>query len=162
MMRSRFKNRTSRGFTLLEVMLAFVILASAMGLLIAMLSKGLGQVQQAQGETEATMYAQSLLDQIGMLEPIAPGRREGDFDHGRYHYQLEITETEDPAPPPPPATGNGPAPSAIVEGGAKLYRIALAVHWGDNRPAQQLKFVTLRARTPQADQPGQPDPAGAQ
>jgi general secretion pathway protein I len=155
---SRQQKKASRGFTLLEVMLAFVILASAMGLLIAMLSNGLGQVQQAQGETEATLYAQSFLDQIGMLEPITPGRREGDFDHGRYHYQLEITETEDPSPAPPP-TGNGPAPSALVEGGAKLYRVALAVRWGENRPAHALKFVTLRARNPQADQPGQ---SGAQ
>ena len=86
-----------QGFTLLEVMLAFVLLAVALGLLVGMLSNGLRQVQQAQGETEATLHAQSLLDQLGKLEPIVPGRSDGEFDHGRYRYQLDIQKTDDPA-----------------------------------------------------------------
>lgn len=140
------------GFTLLEVMLAFVLLAAALGLLLSMLSNGLRQVQQAQGETEATLYAQSLLDQVGLLEPIEPGRSDGEFDHGRYRYQLEIAEVPDPAPPPEPAVKAAEAPITI--GAPKLFRVALAVRWGAGEPAQQLHFVTLRARAPQADEAG--------
>lgn len=138
----------SRGFTLLEVMLAFVLLAAAMGLLIAMLSNGLRQVRQAQGETEATLYAQSLLDQIGVLEAIVPGRSDGEFDQGRYRYELEITEARDPAPLPEAPLA--PAPETTTVGAPALYRVALAVRWGAGLPAQQLHFVTLRARAPQA------------
>lgn len=140
------------GFTLLEVMLAFVLLAAALGLLLSMLSNGLRQVQQAQGETEATLHAQSLLDQIGVLEPIAPVRRDGEFDQGRYRYELEITEVPDPAPTPEPADRQVEAPITI--GAPKLFRVALAVRWGAGLPAQRLNFVTLRARAPQADEAG--------
>ena len=142
-------NRASanRGFTLLEVLLAFVILGAATGLLVAMLSNGLRQIRQAQDETEATLYAQSLLDQIGVLEAIVPVRRQGEFDRGRYRYDLEVTEFRDPMPAPEP-----PIPVAINEGAPKLYRVALAVRWGTGQPSQQLRFVTLRARTPQLAQ----------
>jgi len=142
--------KSNRGFTLLEVMLAFVLLAAAMGLLLTMLSNGLGQVRQAQGETEATLHAQSFLDQVGLLEPIETGRSNGEFDRGRYTYELDISEVPDPVPAPELPN----ALAAVVEtvGGPKLYRVALHVRWGANAPAQQLNFVTLRARTPQADQ----------
>ena len=135
----------SRGFTLLEVMLAFVLLATAMGLLIAMLSNGLRQVRQAQDETDAALYAQSLLDQIGVLEAIVPVQREGEFDHGRYRYQLQISEARDPIPPRvlPNAAAT---PATVTIAAPKLYRIALLVTWGAAQPAQRLQLVTLRAR----------------
>jgi general secretion pathway protein I len=137
----------ARGFTLLEVMLAFVLLATAMGLLIAMLSNGLHQVSQAQSETEASLHAQSLLDQVGVLEPIAAGTDAGEFDQGRYRYQLEVREVPDPALPAEAET----RPAAVALAAPRLYRVALAVSWGAGEPRQQLHFVTLRARTPAAN-----------
>lgn len=146
--------RAQTGFTLLEVMLAFVILAAALGLLISMLSNGLRQVRQAQGETEATLHAQSLLDQIGLLEPIEAGRSEGELGQGRYRYELEVTEVADPVAPSEPSE---PTPGAVVVlNPPKVFRVALAVRWGANQPAQQLHFVTLRARTPMVDQAAPP------
>ena len=147
-----YRASASRGFTLLEVLLAFVLLGAAMGLLIAMLSNGLRQVRQAQDETEATLHAQSLLDQIGVLEAIVPVRRQGEFDRGRYRYELEVTEFRDPMPVP---EQEQPIAPAVTEGAPKLYRVALAIRWGTGQPAQQLKFVTLRARTPQLPQQAQ-------
>ncbi len=144
--------KPARGFTLLEVLLAFVLLGAAMGLLVAMLSNGLRQVRQAQDETEATLYAQSLLDQIGVLEPIVPVRRQGEFDRGRYRYELEVREVRDPMPMPEPP--QAAVPVATV-GAPKLYRVALAVRWGTGQPAQVLRFVTLRARLPQPAQAAQ-------
>lgn len=139
----------SRGFTLLEVMLAFVVLAVAMGILVGMLANGLRQVQQAQGETEASLHAQTLLDQVGVLEPIAIGVREGVFDKERYRYRLDISEAEDPVPPVPGEL-LPPVTAASIVGRPTLYRVALDVSWGAGTPAQQLRFVTLRARVPPA------------
>jgi len=122
-------------------MLAFVLLAMLMGMTIAAMSNGLRQVRRAQDETEATLYAQSLLDGIGVLEPIAPGRRVGNFADGRYRYQLEIRVVGDPAPVAPvtsPLVDATPAP--------RLYRIALQVQWGDGDAGQRLFFSGLRAR----------------
>ena len=136
--------RRQDGFTLLEVMLAFVLLAIALAMLVGMLSNGLRQVQQAQGETEATLYAQSLLEQLGKLEPIVPGRSDGEFDNGRYQYQLDIQKTDDPAAAP--VAGEAEQPEPANAPGPVLYRISLAVSWGAAGPAQQLRFTTLRAR----------------
>ena len=137
------------GFTLLEVLVAFVILAVALGLLLGMLSRGLKQVAQAGNETEASLHAQSLLDALGTLEPIEPGVREGEFERGRYHWRLEVAESEDPAPPPPPPDGE---PQEVAGLGAPvLYRVALQVEWGAGAPAQRLRFATLRLRSPPAN-----------
>jgi general secretion pathway protein I len=138
--------RRSRGFTLLEVMVAFVILAVALGLLLGMLSRGLKQVTQAGNETEAALHAQSLLDAFGTLEAIEPGARDGEFDGGRYHWRLQVDEAPDPAPPPPPPEGE-PQPNPGL-GAPVLYRIVLEVEWGARTPAQRLRYSTLRLRTP--------------
>lgn len=138
--------RRARGFTLLEVLLAFVVLVAAMGLLLAMLSRGLHQVKRAQDETEASLHAQSLLDGMGVIEPLAAGERSGEFEGGRYRYRLEVREVEDPMPDPEATPGGPPLPEAVA--GPKLFRIALQVSWGEAGPRQQLDYVTLRARTP--------------
>jgi general secretion pathway protein I len=136
-----------RGFTLLEVMVAFVILAVALGLLLGMLSRGLRQVAQSGNETEASLHAQSLLDALGTLEPIEPGTRDGQFDGGRYRWHLQVDAAPDPAPPPPPPDG---APQPDPGAGAPvLYRAVLDVDWGARAPAQRLRFSTLRLRSPQ-------------
>jgi general secretion pathway protein I len=138
--------KRTRGFTLLEVLVAFVILAVGMGMLLAMLSRGLNQVRRAQDETEASLHAQSLLDSLGVIEPLAEGERDGEFEGGRYRYRLQVREVEDPVPLPEAAPGAPPAPEPLA--GPKLYRIALQVHWGEGGPRQQLDYITLRARTP--------------
>jgi general secretion pathway protein I len=130
---------------LLEVMLAFVLLAVALGLLMGMLSGGLKQVNEAGRATEATLHAQSLLDALGALEPIVPGTKSGEFDDGRYRWTLAVEPTDDPAPL---SLDAGPPPAAPLEGGPRLYRVALDIEWNKGGPRERLRYVTLRARTP--------------
>ena len=134
--------RQARGFTLLEVMLAFALLAFAMGLLIGMLANGLHQVSRAESATEATLYAQSLLDPLGTLEPISPGEKDGYFQGNRYRWRLQIT----PAPDPAPRVDVITAPTTEVLTPPVLYNIALDVSWGSGGVGQTLHFATLRAR----------------
>jgi general secretion pathway protein I len=142
------QRRRQRGFTLLEVIVAVVILATALGLLLGMLSRGMKQVKDSQAATEATLYAQSLLDQVGTMEAIAPGTREGNFSGGRYRWRLQVVPANDPAPPPPPAE-DAPAPQPVQTDSAPLlFRVVLDVQWGAAGPAQQLRFQTLRLRAP--------------
>jgi general secretion pathway protein I len=138
-------HRAQRGFTLLEVMLAFVVLAAALGLVLGMLSRGLHQVTQSQGETEATLHAQSLLDQVGTIEPLAPGVSTGHFGE-RYRWRLEVAPAQDPAPPPPPEEGSPQAQAVPNENAPVLYRLRLDVEWGQAAKAQKLRFETLRLR----------------
>jgi general secretion pathway protein I len=135
--------RSARGFTLLEVLLAFALLAAAMGLLIGMLSGGLRQVADAERETEATLHAQSLLDSLGTLEAIKPGQREGTFADDRYRWTLTISAVDDPAP-----VASGPAAPVPLEGGPQVLRVVLDVAWGDGGPRRRLQLVTLKTRQP--------------
>lgn len=143
---SRPAPRAARGFTLLEVMLAFVVLATAMGLLMGMLSGGLRQVARSELETGAALHAQTLLDQLGISEPIEPGTREGALDGGRYRYRLDIAPAEDPAPLElAPGTPRTPP----LQGAPELFAVALVLSWGEGEdPSRQLRVATLRARTP--------------
>jgi general secretion pathway protein I len=142
--------KRQRGFSLLEVLLAFTLLAVALGILVAILGGGLTQVRGSADATVATLHAQSLLDEVGVLEPIEPGRTGGDFEGGRYRWEMEITEVEDPAPAgisdpnaPVVETVGLQRPSAPV-----LYRIALEMAWGEDDLERRISFATLRARTP--------------
>lgn len=142
--------RRQRGFSLLEVILAFTLLAVALGILMAILGGGLTQVRGAADASVATLHAQSLLDEVGVLEPIEPGRSGGDFDNGRYRWEMQITEAEDPAPVGIADPGAAPVetvgrqlPSAPL-----LYRVELVMAWGEGDLERRISFVTLRARTP--------------
>lgn len=152
--------RRESGFSLLEVMVAFVVLAVALGLLLGMLSRGLKQVTQAGNETEASLHAQSLLDALGTLEPLQAGVREGEFAGGRYHWRLDVAAAEDPAPPQLTEAELADQP-VFGLGAPMLYRVALDVAWGAGTPAQQLHYVSLRLRAGPTDGAAAGAPAGA-
>lgn len=150
---SRRAPARARGFSLLEVMLSFVLLTVGLGLLVAILGGGLMQVRLAGDASEATLHAQSLLDQVGVLGPIEPGDDAGALDDGRYRWEMEITELEDPVPPPADSPDGVPLETAgRVLGAPKLYRIQLDIGWGEDDLARTLRFVTLRARIPPAEE----------
>lgn len=145
--------KRARGFSLIEVLVAFALLAVALGILIAILSGGLAQVRQAGDATEATLHAQSLLDERIAMAPLEAGSDRGEFDDGRYRWTLEITEVDDPAPVAAPALEAGAAPVETVglqlASAPVVFRLQLDVSWGEEPPLRSLSFVTLRVRVPQ-------------
>lgn len=147
--------KRQRGFSLLEVIVAFVLLAVAMGLLLAVLGGGLAQVRRSGEASEAALHAQSLLARVGVLEPIAPGRSSGVIDRGRYRWTLEITEIDDPLPPTEAIAGLELVESVGLQqpNAPVLYRLQLDVAWGDGEAARSLRLASLRARYPQAALP---------
>lgn len=138
--------RRARGFTLLEVLVSFVILAAASALLLGMLSGGLKQVGRARSDTEASLFAQTTLDQLGVLLPLEPGAQEGEYDGGRYHWRMEIARVDDPAPVPPDPTAPV-VPDNLLGAQPELLRVVLQVTRGEPRQ-QVLRVATLRARVP--------------
>lgn len=137
--------KRARGFTLLEVLLAFALLSLAMGLLLGMLSSGLRQVSEAERESEASLHAQSLLDALGTLEPLKPGHSEGTFGDKRYRWTLDVREIQDPAPVAATAAAT---PTTPLVGGPQVLRVELDVRWGEDDPRRRLQLVTLRVRQP--------------
>ncbi len=146
--------KRARGFSLIEVLVAFTLLSIALGILIAILSGGLAQVRQAGDATEATLHAQSLLDQRIAMAPIEVGSDRGDFDDGRYQWTLDITEVPDPAPVVLPEAEPGAAPIETVglqlASAPLVYRLQLDVSWGEDEAPRSIRFVTLRVRVPES------------
>ncbi|WP_146430833.1 type IV pilus modification PilV family protein [Blastopirellula retiformator] len=61
---SRAPNRTSRGFSLIEVVLAFAILAGSLAVLGQLISIGFRSAREAEGLTESQMLCQTIMDEI--------------------------------------------------------------------------------------------------
>jgi len=124
-----------RGFTLIEVIVAFAVLALALTLLLGTLSGAARQVRWADDAGRAALHAQSLLDQTGVGEPLQPGQREGEFEDGRYRWSLQVEPWRDQG---------AQAPALIDPVAPRLMRLTLAVQWGDGGPRQQLQLQSLR------------------
>lgn len=78
------------GFTLLEVMAAFVIAALASIVLYQTGFNGAAETATAARYQEAVVRAQSRLATIGVLTALQPEQLNGD-DGGGFHWQLTIT-----------------------------------------------------------------------
>jgi general secretion pathway protein I len=141
-----------RGFSLLEVVLAFAILATAMTLLIGMQTGGVRQMRIAADSGRAAQHARSLLDQFGTLGPIDAGESRGELDDGRYRWTLRVTPAGDPLPgamsPDDPASEPAADTTQPVRALPHLFRVELTIAWGEPAQEQSLRFATLRARIP--------------
>ncbi|HSR66046.1 MAG TPA: prepilin-type N-terminal cleavage/methylation domain-containing protein [Xanthomonadaceae bacterium] len=137
-----------RGYTLIEVIVAFAVLALALTLLLGILSGATRQVRWADEAGRAALHAQSLLDQTGVGEPLRAGHSEGAFEQGRYRWALDVAPYVDPlAPPAPPRDLSAP----------RLWQLALTVQWGQgDDPRQRLALRSLRLVTPAPDQGNPP------
>lgn len=134
---------SQRGYSLLEVIVAFAVLGVALSLLLGALSGGTRQVRWAADSGRAVLHAQSLLDEVGVGEVLAPGRRDGEFPGGRYRWALDVVPYVDRDRPPTPLAD----PYA-----PQLLQLRLVVTWGEGGPRERLQLETLRLV--------QPDPSG--
>lgn len=130
---------SQRGFTLIEIVVAFAILALGLGIAMQIAGGAMRNARQAATRTDAALYAQSLLDSVGVGERLEEGGTSGDFDE-MFHLDLDAQkyeiESETPIEP-------GLAP-------VQLYRLELRVTWEAGGKEQEARFTTLRALTPDA------------
>lgn len=118
-----------RGFTLIEVVVAFAILALALGVFLRVFSGGLGNARISEDYTMATLLAQSKLAAVGIEEPLTEGEAEGRID-GRFRWRIVVRPwAEDP-----------PAEEAPL----RAYDVAVAVFWGKADEERSVSLSTLR------------------
>lgn len=131
--------RRQGGFTLLEIIVAFGILALGLTLLLGTLSGASRQLRDAGDAGNAALVAQSLLASHAELL-IQPVRLDGDAENGRYRWRLVVTPWQDPS-----LRGRRPV---VDTGGARLLHVRLDLEWGEGGPRQQLHLSTLRLALP--------------
>ena len=78
-----------RGFSLIEMIAAFLVFAIAMGVLMQVLATSMRQTRQSSEYTMAALWAQSKLDTVGVGKRIEAGHSDGRFDD-TYRWQLVL------------------------------------------------------------------------
>ena len=86
----------SRGFTLIEVLVALTLFALVGGSLLALVQTGLRTTALGNEYTHAALLARSKLTELQVYAGLTPGVYEGEFDD-RYRWQLTFTERQEEA-----------------------------------------------------------------
>jgi len=120
----------ARGFSLLEVIAAILLLAIAFAALMKVAGGSMHLSSRAAEISRADMWAQSKLDGLGVAEPVSAGEDQGDFDRD-YRWHMRVARWTEP---------DVPADSTLT-----LYRVELEVQWGYLRSPRSARYVTLRA-----------------
>ena len=133
--------RTQSGFTLLEVVAAFAILAIGLGLAMRAATGAMQQSRQAAEHTRAALHARSILDTLGIGEPLEEGSYAGEFDDD-YSWSAEVTPFEF-------ADGELPVGFDPTLGAVRLLRIDLVIEWERGGRLAQARYASLRAMLPE-------------
>lgn len=133
----RVKFRASSGFTLLEVLLAFVVFALSFTIVMEILSGSMRNTVRAREYTEVALIAQSVMDQLGLDLPMEQGANYSG-ESGDYQWELSIELYQDVG-----------LNTNIVElgelTGIELLQIDLLISWGDPPRDKSNDFSTVRA-----------------
>lgn len=131
-----------QGFSLLEILVAFSILALSLGVLFQSFTLGLRNVRVAEDYTLGVLLAQSQLALVGADIPLQAGETQGDFtDYPRYHWSIQIT------PYPLPDSN----PDWVEKIRQQLFTVNLQVRWETASAQRQIQINTLRITDKPAD-----------
>ena len=130
--------RQSQGFTLIEVIASFTILAMTFMVVLEILSNSSTNTIKSSERTQISLLAQSKMDEVGLLIPVEEGSLSGSFDD-EINWDLNIQAYD------APYEGNVDMDFAPVE----LFKVMLTLTWQDGYDQQRsISFVTLKAMTP--------------
>ena len=122
-----------QGFSLLEILIAFSILALSLGILLKIFSAGVNTALVAEDYTAAVQIAESLMAKTGVETPLRPGQSSG-LENEKYHWLVEVSPFE--------FNPEHVDPTAIT---AMLYKVKVVVNWGDNNADdRQVELSTLK------------------
>ena len=130
-------HRRERGFTLLEVLVAFTIFALSFAAILQIFAGGLSNGAVADRALIALGHAESLMARAGVEQPLTVGTRSGRFEDGMT-WQEDVTLHRD-------ATPAGNAPPA----GMTPYEVTVAVTWRDGSRSRDVTLTSLRLGTAQ-------------
>lgn len=125
------------GFTLLELLLAFVVFALSFATVLEILSGSMRNTVRARHYSEAALTAQSLMDQVGQEIPLQAGFSSRG-EAGEYGWEINILDYA--------GSGENPSSVALAElTGIVLLQVDLVISWGEPPREQDRYFSTVKA-----------------
>jgi general secretion pathway protein I len=122
--------RREGGFSLLEVLVAFTILALAVGTILSLFATGLRNTAVASDYARALILAESRIAYYQGLDPQQLVSGEGNGTEAGFHWHSRVSPYDEV----PTASGRP----------LRLYRIEVAVKWGGEARQRSLQLSTLR------------------
>jgi general secretion pathway protein I len=98
--RPRHRAAFARGFSLLEVLVAFVIVALVATALFRLFSGALGNMGAAEDYSRAALFAESVLAEAAAAQPLREGTATGTAEGGRYAWTVKVAPYVPPAVDP--------------------------------------------------------------
>ena len=122
-----------RGFSLLEILIAFSILALSLGILLKIFSAGVNTAAVAENYTAAVQIAESLMAKTGVETPLQAGQAAG-LENEKYYWRVEVSTF----------TFN-PEHVDVTTLTAALFKVKVTVNWGDgNANDRQVELTTVK------------------
>lgn len=118
-----------KGFSLLEILVAFSIMSISLGILLQIFSSGVNTAMVAEEYTVATQIAESLMAKNGIEEPLTIGEMSG-IEAEKYHWRVSVKDYGNP----------------VFENDAGLMMVQVLVKWGNeqsNNRAVELNTVKI-------------------
>ncbi|MBS1225342.1 MAG: ral secretion pathway protein [Proteobacteria bacterium] len=119
-----------RGFSLLEVLVAFAILSVSLGVLLQVFATGLRNAGMADDYTQATLYAESILAAYGREAPLGEGVREGPVND-RFSWRGTVSAVAEGMPDPEKTQ-------------VRAYRVSVEVFWRGLTQTRSVMLETVR------------------
>ena len=128
------------GFSLLEILIAFSILALSLGILLKIFSAGVNNALVAEDYTAAVQIAESLMAKTGVETPFQAGQASG-LENEKYQWLIEVS-------PFAFNPGQGDTPATTVTT-AVLFKVKVVVSWSDDNADddandRQIELTTLK------------------
>jgi len=122
-----------QGFSLLEILIAFSILALSLGILLKIFSAGVNTAVVAEDYTAAVQIAESLMAKTGVATPLQANQASG-MENEKYHWLVEVSPFE--------FNPENVDPTALT---AVLFKVKVTVSWGDdNVNDRKIELTTLK------------------
>jgi len=122
-----------QGFSLLEILIAFSILALSLGILLKIFSAGVNNAVVAEDYTAAVQIAESLMAKTGVETPFQASQASG-LENEKYHWRVEVSPFE-----------FNPEKVDTTAITAVLFKVKVIVSWGDdNANDRQIELTTLK------------------
>jgi len=118
------------GFSLLEILIAFSILAFSLGILLNIFSGGLRRTLVSEEYQQAVTIAQSILAQVGIDEELQEGEKQGEVrEKYQWTQSIQVFGDEELDPETMDITP---------------YQVTVIVEWQAGTNNRQVELITLR------------------